>query len=159
MARGGGRSRPRFEDSAPRVLFPGEQRMILERWQSGGCGTPFPVYDGLVDRLLEAHRGDDDERDPTVAHLLGACAGYAYADIETVTTMMSRLGLVENGCVRVAQTVEAMFIFSTADLVQSRCGRVVVLSYRGTEPSNLGNWLGNTDASSELVPLDAGPVC
>jgi hypothetical protein len=48
-----------------------------------------------------------------------------------------------------------MFIFSTAYLMQSRCGRVAVLCYRGTEPANLGNWLADADAGSEPMVLDA----
>ncbi len=38
-------------------------------------------------------------------------------------------------------------------LVQSRCGRVVILCYRGTEPSNLGSWLGDTDVGSDSISL------
>jgi hypothetical protein len=75
-----------------------------------------------------------------------------------MATMMTRLGLAENSCVRVAQTVDAMFIFSTAYLVQSRCGRVVILCYRGTEAGNLGNWLGDADATPEPMRVDGGAL-
>lgn len=88
-----------------------------------------------------------------VAHVLGTCAGYAYSDIETVATIMSRLGLEDNACVRIAQTVDAMQVFSTAYLVQSRCGRLVILCYRGTESANLGNWLGDADVGSDAITL------
>jgi len=47
--------------------------------------------------------------------------------------MAARLGFDRPVCVRITQIVDAMFIFSTAYLVQSRCGRVVILCYRGTE--------------------------
>jgi hypothetical protein len=72
--------------------------------------------------------------------------------------MMTRLGLDDHACVRIAQTVDAMFIFSTAYLVQSRCGRVVILSYRGTEPATLGNWLGDAEVGSEssTITLEDG---
>ena len=88
-----------------------------------------------------------------VAHVLGTCAGYAYSDADTVAMMMTRLGLDANACVRVAQTVDAMFIFSTAYLIQSRCGRVVILCYRGTEPATLGNWLGDAEVDFESSTL------
>jgi len=127
--------------------------MSLERLVGGQCGRPFPIYDNLVRDLLAAHRADRDTRDATVAHVLAIAAGYSYSDIETVATMMSRLGLEGNSCVRVAQTVDAMFIFSTAYLVQSRCGRVVILSYRGSEPQNLGNWLADADVGSASIAL------
>ncbi|HUK62120.1 MAG TPA: lipase family protein, partial [Dongiaceae bacterium] len=76
----------------------------------------------------------------------------------TVATIMSRLGLEDNACVRITRTVDAMLIFSTAYLVQSRCGRVVILSYRGTESANLGNWLGDADVGSASVMLDGDPL-
>jgi hypothetical protein len=129
--------------------------MKLDRLQAGPCGAPFPIYERLVESLLGAHRTDAGERDAVVAHVLGTCAGYAYSDLETVATMMSRLGLEGTACVRIAQTVDAMFIFSTAYLMQSRCGRVAVLCYRGTEPGNLGNWLADADAGSDAMALDA----
>ena len=127
--------------------------MNLERRMGGRCGRPFPVYANLVSNLLAAHEGNLSERDATVAHVLATAAGYSYSDIETMASIMSRLGLEENSCVRVEQTVDAMFIFSTAYLVQSRCGRVVILSYRGTEPDSLGNWLTDADVGSASLAL------
>lgn len=132
--------------------------MILERLTGVRCGRPFPVYDKLVPDLLAAHAGNRVDRDTTVAHVLGAAAGYSYSDIETLATIMSRLGLEDNSCVRVEQTVDAMFIFSTAYLVQSRCGRVVILGYRGTEPESLGNWLTDADVGSASLALGGGTL-
>jgi len=128
-------------------------RMNLERLVGGRCGRPFPIYDDLVPDLLAAHTGHRTDRDATVAHVLATAAGYSYADIGTLATIMSRLGLEDHSCVRVAQTVDAMLIFSTAYLVQSRCGRVVILSYRGTEPATLGNWLADADIGSASLAL------
>lgn len=123
--------------------------MDVERLPARTCGPPFPVYTDLVDTLARSHRGGAVDRDATVAHVLATVAGYSYADCETVATMTSRLGLEAQACVRVSQNVDAMFVFSTAYLVQSRCGRVVILSYRGTEPAALGNWLGDADVGSD----------
>jgi hypothetical protein len=67
--------------------------------------------------------------------------------------MTSRLGLEAQACVRLSQTVDAMFVYSTAYLVQSRCGRIVVLSYRGTEPGAIGNWLGDADVGTDSSVL------
>jgi hypothetical protein len=127
--------------------------MTSERVLGGGSNPPFPVYANLADDLAAAHTADNGERDAMVAHVLGTCAGYAYSDAGTVATMMTRLGLDANACVRVTQTVDAMFIFSTAYLIQSRCGRVVILCYRGTEPATLGNWLGDAEVGSESSTL------
>ena len=128
--------------------------MNLERLMGGKCSRPFPVYDNLVPCLLAAHERDSVDRDATVAHVLATAAGYSYSDIETLATIMSRIGLEDNSCVCVAQTVDAMFIFSTAYLLQSRCGRVVILAYRGTEPATLGNWLADADVGSASLVLD-----
>lgn len=125
--------------------------MHARRAQGSECLAPFPVHEGLVETLLAAHAGGAGGRDATVAHVLGTCAGYVYSDVHTVATIMARLGLAANGCSRVVQTVDAMFIFSTAYLVQSRCGRVVILCYRGTEPATLGNWIGDADVGSEYI--------
>jgi hypothetical protein len=125
----------------------------------GGVGDPpFPVYAGLADTLASAHLAPSSERDATVAHVLGTCAGYAYAGTDTVSTIMARLGLEGHACVRIAEAVDAMFIFSTAYLVQSRCGRVVILAYRGTEPTNLTNWLGDIEVGpgSSVLSLADG---
>jgi len=114
---------------------------------SGSASAPpFPVYREVVDEFLAAHA-----RNATVAHVLAVCAGYSYSDTQTVSMMMSRLGFEPGACVRVAQTVDAMTIFSTAYLVQSRCGRVVVLAYRGTEPANIGNWIADADVGSAAM--------
>jgi len=127
--------------------------MNVERLASGTCDRPFPVYDDLVGRLLAAHGPNDAGRDAVVAHVLGTCAGYAYADIETMSMVMARLGLERSACVRIAQIVDAMYIFSTAYLVQSQCGRAAILCYRGTELTNLGNWLEDADIGSDAIAL------
>ena len=125
--------------------------MIVERLKGPSYAPPFPVYAGLAEQLLAAHRDGPLARDAAVAHVLGVAAGYSYADTQTVAMMMSRLGLDANACVRIGQVVDAMTIFSTAYLVQSKCGRVVILSYRGTEPANIGNWLMDADVGSATM--------
>ena len=90
--------------------------MTLERLTGGTCGHPFPVYEDLAESLLLAHGAGEDARDAMVAHVLGTCAGYAYADIGTVATIVAKLGLEGSACVRIAQTVDSMLIHSTAYL-------------------------------------------
>jgi hypothetical protein len=110
--------------------------------------TPtFPVHGDLADKLVAAKTHPDQ----VVAHVLATCAGYAYADADTVAMIMARLGLDQNRCLAIAETVDAMFIRSTAFLVQSKCGRVVILCYRGTEPGNFINWLTDADVDPEMV--------
>lgn len=109
----------------------------------------FPVYDGPAERLLSATDPDD-----MVRHVLAVCAGYAYSDQTTVATMMARLGLAASRLVMVREVVDAMFICSSAYVIQSDGGRVVILCYRGTEPANLINWLTNLDVDPDQVRYD-----
>lgn len=119
---------------------------------------PFPVYPDLVGTLAAAHLRPHAERDATVAHVLATCATYAYADPATHAMIATRLGFDGHTCLCIAQTVDAMYISSVAYLVQSRCGRIVVLSYRGTDPGALATWLGNAEvgAPSQFLSLGDG---
>lgn len=112
---------------------------------------PFPIYADPIDRLRRAHVEEAAGWDPVAAHLLAVLSGYAYADTATVAMMAGRLGMEGSACLQVSQTVDAMHVFSTAYLLQSRCGRVAVLCYRGTEPANLGNWLGDADVGTDAM--------
>ncbi|HEX6887192.1 MAG TPA: lipase family protein [Candidatus Nanopelagicales bacterium] len=112
--------------------------------------TPgFPVYPDLVERLLAS----PDGADPAVMHALAVCAGYAYAGPDVVTMMMARMGLTGNRCRTIAMAVDPMFIRSTAHVVQSEDGRVVIVCYRGTEPMSLVNWLTDADVYPDRVRL------
>ncbi len=56
--------------------------------------------------------------------------------------MMSRIGFDSHATVCVSETIDTMYINTTTYLTQSRCGRVVIVSYRGTPPASLVTWLG-----------------
>lgn len=131
-----------------------------QRMKGQRCAPPFPIYRDPAGELLAAHAANDGASNATVAHILAVAAGYAYAEIETMATMMGRLGFDEHATVCVAETVDAMYIDTTAYLTQSRCGRVVILSYRGTPPASLVTWLGDADVGSDSMDLagEAVPV-
>jgi hypothetical protein len=112
----------------------------------------FPVYHGLTDRLLTASDPDD-----AVRHVLTVCSSYAYGDQTTVAMIMTRLGLERCRVVMVREVVESMFIHSTGFVIQSADGRVVIVCYRGTEPTNLINWLTNLDIDPDVVRYDLTP--
>lgn len=127
--------------------------MRIEEVKVKRCGRPFPIYPDPARTLLEAYESDRGPRNETVAHILALAAGYAYADIDTMSMMMGRIGFAESTTRRFSETVDAMFIDSTAYLTQSRCGRVAILSYRGTEVANLVNWIGDTDVASASMRI------
>lgn len=109
----------------------------------------FPVYQDLTDKLVSTASHPNHE----CAHVLGTCAGYAYSDADTVGMIMARMGLEDNHCVMVAQYVDVMFICSTAFLIQSRDGRVLVICYRGTTATSLINWLTDFDVYPQKIPI------
>jgi hypothetical protein len=112
----------------------------------------FPVHQDLVDHLVDVQ----DHPDDIVAHVLGVCAAYAYADPDTVAMMVTRLGLPESHVRQIALYVDPMFISSTAYLVQSADGRVVLLAYRGTEPTRVINWLTDADLHPDRIAIPLG---
>ncbi|MFW0794418.1 lipase family protein [Gordonia sp. CPCC 205515] len=112
----------------------------------------FPVYPGLVDDLVTA----TDCPDPTVQHTLAVASGYAYADASTMAEMMARMGMPHNRCLQATFSVDAMFITSSAYLVQSADGRVVILAYRGTKPADVISWLGDLDAHPDQIAFPFG---
>ncbi len=109
----------------------------------------FPVYRDLTGLLVSP----PSHPDGAVAHVLATCSGYAYGDEETVAMIMARMGLEENRCQRIEQSVDAMLIRATAFLVQSDDGRVAILCFRGTGPTDLINWLVDIDVDPEKVPI------
>lgn len=110
----------------------------------------FPVHAELAQALARPV-DPTDPPDPTMTHVLAVCAGYAYADADVVSMIMARMGLPDNHCRQVEMRVDPMFIVSTAHLVQSHDGRVVLLAYRGTEPLNCINWLTDADLLPEKI--------
>lgn len=114
------------------------------------AGADFPVYDKLVERLVKP-RGTPDE---VVRHVLATCCGYAYGDKDVVTTMLARMGLERTNLAEITISVDAMLIRSTAYIVQSKDGRVVILCYRGTPPLDLVSWA--LDAEIEPEQIDIG---
>src|SRR3981189_2522447 len=119
----------------------------------------FPVYHNPPNRLLnppEPFGNGGAHPDRAVAHTLATCAGYAYSDAETVSTMMTRMGLENNRCRMIGEYVDAMFIMSTAFLVQSEDGRVDILAYRGTQPANVISWLTDADLYPTKVGFEIG---
>ena len=132
--------------------------MRIEQVKVKRCGRPFPIYPDPAGALLAAHEEDRGPRTEIVSHVLALAAGYAYADIDTMSMMMSRIGFADSTTRRFSETVDAMYIDSTAYLTQSRCGRLAILSYRGTQVANLVNWIGDTDVGSASMRIGSDMV-
>lgn len=112
----------------------------------------FPVYPDL-ERTL-ASRSREHQPDDVIRHVMAVCSGYSYGSIDStlhephalngvnaLSAMMVRLGLPENRCRIISETVDAMLVCSTTYILQSRNRDVVIVAYRGTEFSNIISWL------------------
>ncbi len=120
--------------------------------------TGFPVYPDLAERLLE-DKGQPDP-DGVIPHVMATCSAYAYAgygmrtDPETMTMIMTRLGLERSECWSAEQRVDAMYIASGAYLVQDRDRRIVILCYRGTQPEDIISILTDADVRPEMLAVE-----
>lgn len=115
----------------------------------------FPVHPDLSALMSKDGLAHPD---PAVAQVLATAAGYAYSDAGTVAMMMTRMGLENSLCRQVSRRVDAMLISSTAHLVQSEDGRVVVLAFRGTPPLDLVSWFLDADVYPERVAAVGSPA-
>lgn len=113
----------------------------------------LPLLPNIADELVQAATHPTDD----IAYALAACAGYAYSDADTVAMMMTQMGLCGNHCAEIALSDDAMFIDSTAYLVQSEDGRVVILCYKGTSPGNFTDWLLDADIDPDRISLTLTP--
>jgi Lipase (class 3) len=113
------------------------------------AGVDFPVYDRLVDTLARPLDTPDD----VVRHVLATCCGYAYGDKDVVAMMLARMGLERINLAEITMSVDAMLLRSTAYIVQSEDGRVVILCYRGTPPLDLISWALDTEIEPEQVDI------
>jgi len=128
-----------------------EELRPVKHGGSGGA-RGVPVYDDLVRKLLEA-RAADAQPHPVARHVCAVLSAWAYADRATVAHVMARLGLTECRVSLVEVDNRAMLVRGAAYLVQSRCGRVALLAYRGSDAFELSTWAAIADLRPTLVPV------
>lgn len=116
-----------------------------------GPGLPNPVWPDLAQRLVATTGVPDDD----IRFVLAVCSAYAYGDAATVAAIMDRLGLTRNRCRMISEHVDALFLTSTAYLIQSHDGRVAILCYRGTPPTSVITWLTDFEVEPVTIPVPA----
>jgi hypothetical protein len=102
----------------------------------GFAGPPAPA----IAKWLDPPLGQYDE---TIARALCAVATWSYSDEDTFSKMLARPDFPDSECVTVTVENASLFVSGTARLIQSRDGRVAILSFRGTSPFDPIAWLGN----------------
>ena len=109
----------------------------------------------LIKKLVDIMVNEDGRHERTRAFVLAVCAGYAYADPAILRATLQRIGL-ETRCRAVPITVDAMYLRSTAYIIQSVDRRLVIVAYRGTEPTNIISWLADFETETEPVSEPPG---
>ena len=107
-------------------------------------------------RVIDFAAITSDAYDARVAYLLAVASGWAYADEETLAKKLRYYGLPRATVDRMQVINPAMLVVATAFLVRSQDRKTGVLVFRGTEPTNLINWL--TDADTCLRPFHGGSI-
>src|SRR5262249_54768623 len=79
--------------------------------------------------------------DSRIANLLMITSAWTYADGTLLSSMLDRRGLPGNRCRYVEVVNDACLVYSKGYLIQSADGRVLILSFRGTEFTSVINML------------------
>ncbi|AUX40457.1 uncharacterized protein SOCE26_018580 [Sorangium cellulosum] len=95
-----------------------------------------------VDVVNELANVSEGAYNHNAASLLAAASAWAYSDNEEVARMMEKRGF-SNVCVTFAFENQGLLMDSLAHVIQSRDGRVVILSFRGSQLHPVINWLAN----------------
>lgn len=114
-------------------------------------GAAREVVNYLISSDGRAHTGP-------AARILAAASAWAYSDLNTFATVMGALGLTGEflavNVVNEPSLVDTTAYMFVAGDPQDLPGRLAILAFRGTNPSNTIHWL--TDANTLMEPLGEG---
>lgn len=111
--------------------------------------------------VLEADfpmRKTDTAYDSKWAYALAVLSGWSYAEGQVLADRIQYYGFPGATVTQLSVANPALTIVATAHFVLSRDQRVGVLSFRGTEPANLMNWLTDADTAKYVFGKDGGHV-
>lgn len=94
------------------------------------------------------------DREAVARYVCSVLSTWAYADLQDVAMIMTRLGLEKCRCRSIEISNNGALIRSTAYLVQSDCGRVALLAYRGTDPFDISTWAVSGDLNPATVRIE-----
>jgi hypothetical protein len=104
---------------------------------------------------IESFNTESTQYNREIAYFLSIISGWSYADGEDFTSKLQYYGLFDADVTQIQVTNDAMSVVATAYFVMTKEG-VGILSFRGTEPANIINWL--TDANTMQQPFMGGKI-
>lgn len=106
----------------------------------------LPSDNQKVDYLVKVHPGEYDQK---AAALLSIASTWAYSDADTMARMMRNGGIPNNQCVSIHLKNNALFLDTTAHVIQSKRGRLAILAFGGTDPTNAIHLLSDLSAKTD----------
>ncbi|WP_437579523.1 lipase family protein [Sorangium sp. So ce887] len=118
-------------------------------------GASSSAESAVSEYMLNVREGVHDRN---IANFLGIASSWSYSDIDTFARLMHRRGIATyNETVGLTNTNPALFVDTTAYLVQSASRKIAILTFRGTGLQNTVNWLTDVSARPDTF-LSAGRV-
>ncbi|WP_437287422.1 lipase family protein [Sorangium sp. So ce406] len=100
-----------------------------------------PLGEVSTDRMLAL---DPTQHDHHIANVLCTASAWAYSDVDTLARVMHCRGLMPRlEIVGIVNRNPALFVDTTAHVIQSEDRRVAILCFRGTGLQNVVNWLAD----------------
>jgi hypothetical protein len=107
-----------------------------------------------LDQLFDKPK-PDTSYDDRLAYLMSVAAGWAYADGQALADQLRYYGFPDGTTVDEISIVnQSMYVVALVYFIRSKNGRVGILAFRGTMPTDFINWL--TDSSTALEAFDGG---
>lgn len=103
-------------------------------------------------------RKTDTAYDPKWAYALSVLSGWSYAEGQALADRIQYHGFSGATVTEVSVLNPALTIVATAYFVLTRDRRVGVLAFRGTEPTNIMNWLTDADTTKYVFGEGGGHV-
>lgn len=114
-------------------------------------GDPSLLDDGFVDEIL-AKGSRRDQYDERLAYALSIVSAWSYGSKESLQSKLHCSGFPDCEVDEITVTNHALFIVSTTYVVRSKCGRLAIVAFRGTDPVNLISWLTDADVILRKLP-------
>lgn len=125
--------------------------------EEGACGDGYACSTSKMNLLTAPDEEGKPKYSPYAAKVLMTFAGWSYSDYDTFVDMVGdTVGPgVETLMIQIKN--EPMIVQATAQLIRSEDKKTIVVVFRGTEMTNLVNWMTDAVCKKEKFALDCNP--